>query len=161
MKKFLAVLLAVLMLACVFAACTKESNTYDGEVPVPVSDDINEAALNGEQAREYIKTQYSFDELGIDADADSVDFSYNESAYEYGGEKYILIKAMTFEKNDDVTIPDGSATYSTTIIGEYLVAYDGSKALMKDMKTGEFKEMGNRFDAYQSKGVTVASTEAE
>jgi len=161
MKKFAAVLLAVLILGAVFVACTKSNEDTTAEAPVPISDSIDEAVLNGEQARTFIKTQYTYKELGIDEDATNIDFSYNESAYEYKGDKFILIKAMTFERNPDVTTPDGEATYSTTIVGEYLVSYDAEKVLMKDKKTGEFKEMENRYEDYRAKGETVASTEAE
>ncbi len=159
MKKFTAVILTVLMLVCVFAACSK---SVKNETPMPVSGSSSEnAVISGAQAREYIKTQYTFKELGIKADEASVDFSYSESPYEFEGEEYTVIKAMTFEKNPDVTLADGSATYSTTIVGEYLVALDASKAYMKNMKTGAYTELDNRIDAYQTKGVTVASTEAE
>ena len=163
MKKFWALLLAALMLVCVFAACSsKDGSTGETvEAPVPVEDSIEEATLNGEQARDFIKTQYTFDELGIKEDESKIDFAYNESAYEYQGEKFVLIKAMTFERNPDVTTPEGDATYSTTVVGEYLVSYNAEKVLKKDMKTGEFSEMENRIEDYRSKGETVASTEAE
>ncbi len=160
MKKFWAVLLAGLILGCVFAACSKSTPGDNVEAPVPIPDSIEEAVLNGEKARDFIKTQYTYKELGIKK-KDNIDFAYNESAYEYQGEKFILIKAMTFERNADVTTPEGEATYTTAVVGEYLVSYDASKVLMKDMKTGEFNEMENRYEDYISKGETVASTEAE
>ena len=67
--------------------------------------------------------------------------------------QYIKVAANVMKKND-TTSKDGKQTYSLTPVGEYYISFNGDEVLMKDLKTGEYKKLDNRYQDYSAKGQT-------
>ncbi|MBO5494286.1 MAG: hypothetical protein J5964_01050 [Eubacterium sp.] len=159
MKRLLVAFAAALMLVCMLAGCTKSAEILDvTDMPTRLEEkvaDETDAVLDGPAAREFIKTQYTAEELGITDYEDSVDFAYRESTYEFDGEKYIVVEAISVTLNTDVTTEDGKETYSSTTVGQYLVSLDGKTVIKKDMATGEYSKLKSRITDYSAKGDTT------
>ncbi len=165
MKKVLAIVLSVLMVCSVFAACSAggkddESSTNNNTtVSTTKVIETEKAVIKDNDAINYIRDSYSEKELGL-ADVDK-DYSLMvaSNGVDIDGKQYVKVAANVMSKSD-VTSDDGETTYRFTAVGEYYISFDGQTVLMKDMKTGEYKELESRYDDYKSKGETV-HTETE
>ena len=147
MKKFLAVLLAAVTVACMFVACSKadDKNTTD-KAKIKDSDAIN-----------FIKTSYTKKELGLDKVKEKYDFMISQNGVKIGKKQYVKVAANIMKKND-TTSKDGKQTYSLTPVGEYYISFDGDEVLMKDLKSGKYEKLENRYQDYSAKGQTAQST---
>ncbi|MGN1329480.1 MAG: hypothetical protein ACI4V4_07250 [Eubacterium sp.] len=167
MKKVLAIILSVLMVGFVFVACSAESD--DKSEPATVAEDTyvsttetietEQAVVKESDAIHFIQDSYTAEELGLDKVEDDYTFMVGGSGVEIDGKKYVKVAANVMSQSD-VTTEEGSATYKLTPVGEYYISYDGKTVLMKNMETGEYSELQNRYDDYKEKGETV-QTEAE
>ena len=155
MKKFLAVLLAVITVVCMFVACskaddkstTKESSTASSVLPT------DKAKIKDSDAIDFIKNAYTKKELGLDKVKEKYSFMISENGVTIDKKQYVKVAANIMKKND-TTSKDGKQTYSLTPVGEYYISFDGSEVLMKDLKTGEYKKLDNRYQDYSAKGQT-------
>jgi hypothetical protein len=156
MKKILSILLASLMIVCVFAGC---SNSDAQDTAVEITTDS--AKIKNNDAIHYIEDSYTVEELGLADVTEDYSFMVVSDGFEYNGEYYIKVVANIVTQNEGVTAEDGSKTFSMKTVGEYLISYDATKVLMKNMDTEEYSELENRTADYSAKGETVASTETE
>ena len=67
---------------------------------------------------------------------------------------YDKVAANVMKKNSEKNA-DGKETYSLTPVGEYYISFDGQDVLMKDLKSGEYKKLENRYKDYKSKSETT------
>ncbi len=158
MKKFLAVLLAAVTVACMFVACSKadDKNTTQSTT-ASVENATDKAKIKDSDAINFIKTSYTKKELGLDKVKEKYDFMISQNGVKIGKKKYVKVAANIMKKND-TTSKDGKQTYSLTPVGEYYISFDGDEVLMKDLKSGKYKKLENRYQDYSAKGQTAQST---
>lgn len=158
MKKFLAVLLAAVTVACMFVACSKadDKNTTQSTT-VSVENATDKAKIKDSDAINFIKTSYTKKELGLDKVKEKYDFMISQNGVKIGKKQYVKVAANIMKKND-TTSKDGKQTYSLTPVGEYYISFDGDEVLMKDLKSGKYKKLENRYQDYSAKGQTAQST---
>ena len=158
MKKFLAVLLATVTVACMFVACSKadDKNTTQSTT-ASVENATDKAKIKDSDAINFIKTSYTKKELGLDKVKEKYDFMISQNGVKIGKKQYVKVAANIMKKND-TTSKDGKQTYSLTPVGEYYISFDGDEVLMKDLKSGKYKKLENRYQDYSAKGQTAQST---
>ena len=158
MKKFLAVLLAAVTVACMFVACSKadDKNTTQSTT-ASVENATDKAKIKDSDAINFIKTSYTKKELGLDKVKEKYDFMISQNGVKIGKKLYVKVAANIMKKND-TTSKDGKQTYSLTPVGEYYISFDGDEVLMKDLKSGKYKKLENRYQDYSAKGQTAQST---
>ena len=158
MKKFLAVLLAAVTVACMFVACSKadDKNTTQSTT-ASVENATDKAKIKDSDAINFIKTSYTKEELGLDKVKEKYDFMISQNGVKIGKKQYVKVAANIMKKND-TTSKDGKQTYSLTPVGEYYISFDGDEVLMKDLKRGKYKKLENRYQDYSAKGQTAEST---
>ncbi len=158
MKKFLAVLLAAVTVACMFVACSKadDKNTTQSTT-ASVENATDKAKIKDSDAINFIKTSYTKKELGLDKVKEKYDFMISQNGIKIGKKQYVKVAANIMKKND-TTSKDGKQTYSLTPVGEYYISFDGDEVLMKDLKSGKYKKLENRYQDYSAKGQTAQST---
>jgi uncharacterized protein (UPF0333 family) len=158
MKKFLAVLLAAVTVACMFVACSKadDKNTTQS-TSASVENATDKAKIKDSDAINFIKTSYTKKELGLDKVKEKYDFMISQNGVKIGKKQYVKVAANIMKKND-TTSKDGKQTYSLTPVGEYYISFDGDEVLMKDLKSGKYKKLENRYQDYSAKGQTAQST---
>lgn len=158
MKKFLAVLLAAVTVACMFVACSKadDKNTTQSTT-ASVENATDKAKIKDSDAINFIKTSYTKKELGLDKVKEKYDFMISQNGVKIGKKQYVKVAANIMKKND-TTSKDGKQTYSLTPVGEYYISFDGDEVLMKDFKSGKYEKLENRYQDYSAKGQTAQST---
>lgn len=158
MKKFLAVLLAAVTVACMFVACSKadDKNTTQSTT-ASVENATDKAKIKDSDAINFIKTSYTKEELGLDKVKEKYDFMISQNGIKIGKKQYVKVAANIMKKND-TTSKDGKQTYSLTPVGEYYISFDGDEVLMKDLKSVKYKKLENRYQDYSAKGQTAQST---
>ena len=158
MKKFVAVLLAAVTVACMFVACSKadDKNTTQSTT-ASVENATDKAKIKDSDAINFIKTSYTKKELGLDKVKEKYDFMISQNGVKIGKKQYVKVAANIMKKND-TTSKDGKQTYSLTPVGEYYISFDGDEVLMKDLKSGKYKKLENRYQDYSAKGQTAQST---
>lgn len=158
MKKFLAVLLAAVTVACMFVACSKadDKNTTQSTT-ASVENATDKAKIKDSDAINFIKTSYTKKELGLNKVKEKYDFMISQNGVKIGKKQYVKVAANIMKKND-TTSKDGKQTYSLTPVGEYYISFDGDEVLMKDLKSGKYKKLENRYQDYSAKGQTAQST---
>lgn len=158
MKKFLAVLLAAVTVACMFVACSKadDKNTTQSTT-ASVENATDKAKIKDSDAINFIKTSYTKKELGLDKVKEKYDFMISQNGVKIGKKQYVKVAANIMKKND-TTSKDGKQTYSLTPVGEYYISFNGDEVLMKDLKSGKYKKLENRYQDYSAKGQTTQST---
>lgn len=165
MKKVLAIVLSVFMVSSVFVACSKgnDDKKTTTTAPAPITQEAatktietQKAVIKESDAINFIRASYTDEELGL-ADVEK-DYSLmvSSSGVDIDGTKYIKVAANVMSKSD-VTTEDGKPTYNFEAVGEYYISFDGKTVMMKDMKTGKYKKLENRYDAYKAKGDTAKS----
>lgn len=159
MKKLLAVLLAAIIMACAFVACSKSDDKSSTTSSSTTSSVIatDKAKIKGEDAIKFIKTSYTKEELGLDKVKGEYSFMISNSGVTIDKKQYIKVAANIMKKND-TTSADGKQTYSLTPVGEYYISFDGDEVLMKDLESGKYKKLENRYQDYSAKGKTAADT---
>lgn len=158
MKKFLAVLLAAVTVACMFVACSKadDKNTTQSTT-ASVENATDKAKIKDSDAINFIKTSYTKKELRLDKVKEKYDFMISQNGVKIGKKQYVKVAANIMKKND-TTSKDGKQTYSLTPVGEYYISFDGDEVLMKDLKSGKYEKLENRYQDYSAKGQTAQST---
>ena len=158
MKKFLAVLLAAVTVACMFVACSKADNKNTTQsTTASVENATDKAKIKDSDAINFIKTSYTKEELGLDKVKEKYDFMISQNGVKIGKKQYVKVAANIMKKND-TTSKDGKQTYSLTPVGEYYISFDGDEVLMKDFKSGKYEKLENRYQDYSAKGQTAQST---
>ena len=158
MKKFLAVLLAAVTVACMFVACSKADNKNTTQsTTASVENATDKAKIKDSDAINFIKTAYTKEELGLDKVKEKYDFMISQNGVTIDKRQYVKVAANIMKKND-TTSKDGKQTYSLTPVGEYYISFDGDEVLMKDLESGKYKKLENRYQDYSAKGQTAEST---
>ena len=158
MKKFLAVLLAAVSVACMFVVCSKaDDKDTTQSTTASVENATDKAKIKDSDAINFIKTSYTKKELGLDKVKEKYDFMISQNGVKIGKKQYVKVAANIMKKND-TTSKDGKQTYSLTPVGEYYISFDGDEVLMKDLKSGKYKKLENRYQDYSAKGQTAQST---
>lgn len=154
MKKLLTVLLTFVVICSVLAACS------NGEKAKPIVTEgivTEEAKIKESNAIDFIKTQYTEEELGL-ADIDqNYQFMIASTGVEIDGKYYVKVAANVPVEND-TTAENGQQTYSMQTYGEYFISFDGETVLMRDQETGKTKKLENRYADYSQKGSTAAES---
>lgn len=142
MKKLLAVLLAVLMAATVFAACSKQSETEEDHGNVSETAEsasvitTDEAVLTNANAIEYMKL-YTAEELSLSQeDYDNCSFMVAGEGEEIDGDYYV--KVAVIQKNSQ-TDAEGNETFTFDSKGEYFIRYDAKRVMRRDLTSAEPK----------------------
>lgn len=152
-KKILAIILSAAVIITVFTACsgnsadeTDESSTHVTESHIPTQD----AVIKESDAAKFIEESYSAKELGLeDVDSD-YSFMVASSGVDIEGENYIKVVANIITKKNSTT-PDGKETFSLETVGEYYISYDGETVLKKDIESGSYSNLENKYDQYKEK----------
>lgn len=162
MKKLISILLAAAVLITIFAGCTADKKEDEGttESTLPSGQVTTaDAKIKDSDAINYIKNSYTAEELGLQDVAEDYSIMVASNGYEHDGSNYVKVVANIVIQNEDSTADDGSKTFSMKTVGEYLISFDGTKVLKKDMKTNKYSEMENRIADYSAKGTTEAVSE--
>jgi len=151
-------LLAAVTVACMFVACSKadDKNTTQSTT-ASVENATDKAKIKDSDAINFIKTSYTKKELGLDKVKEKYDFMISQNGVKIGKKQYVKVAANIMKKND-TTSKDGKQTYSLTPVGEYYISFNGDEVLMKDLKSGKYKKLENRYQDYSAKGQTAQST---
>lgn len=151
MKKFISLILAVLMFACAFAGCS--SQTDDDEHKHAEEEIVTaDAVIKDSDAIHFMQEAYTPEELGLAEVKDEYRFMVSTNGVIYNDEKYIKVVANVVTEKEGVTAEDGSKTFSLNAVGEYLISFDGKKVLMKNMDTAdEYTELESRVTDYSGK----------
>ena len=154
MKKLLAVLLAVITVGCVFVACSKaddkkETTTKSESTSFTVQNPTDKAKIKDKDAIDFIKNAYTPEELGLDKVKEKYSFMISSNGEKIDKKEYVKVAANVMKKNSEKNA-DGKETYSLTPVGEYYISFDGQEVLMKDLKSGEYKKLENRYKDYKS-----------
>ena len=141
-----------------FVACSKadDKNTTQSTT-ASVENATDKAKIKDSDAINFIKTSYTKKELGLDKEKEKYDFMISQNGVKIGKKQYVKVAANIMKKND-TTSKDGKQTYSLTPVGEYYISFDGDEVLMKDLKSGKYKKLENRYQDYSAKGQTAQST---
>lgn len=160
MKKILSILLCLCLTVCVFAGCSsKKSNSENKETTeTTVENPTDDAKIKDSDAIEFIKNAYTKKELGLDKVKEKYSFMISSSGEVIEGKKYIKVAANVMNKND-TTNASGQVTYTMKPVGEYYISYDGKTVLMKDLDSGKYTELENRYQDYSEKGNGTTTTE--
>lgn len=144
MKKFLSIILCVVIVCSAFVACSKnddkkvDTTTETTQTTQPTTDD---AKIKEADAIELIKS-YSAKELGLtDKQKKNCSFMVASNGVEIQDEDYIgdyYIKVIATVKNKHVD-KAGKETYTFDNKGEYYISYNGKTILKKDMKSEKEK----------------------
>ena len=160
MKKYLAVLLAVVIVSTTFIACSKSSDkketTAKESTSVTVENPTDKAKIKDADAINFIKTAYTAKELGLDKVKEEYSFMISSSGVKIDGKQYVKVAANVMKKNDE-TSANGKPTFSLTPVGEFYISYDGKEVLKKDLDSGEYTKLENKYQDYKAKGETVSS----
>lgn len=146
-----------MVLLMVFTACSgnnddaQEGSTFSGVA-------TEDAKIKEADAVRFIEQSYTEEELGLDKTDKDYSMMVSSSGIDIDGVKYVKVVANVITKKD-VTAEDGSDTFSMETIGEYFISFDGDKVLKRDMETGEYTELENRYEAYKEKGSTTTAEE--
>lgn len=167
MKKIIAVLLSVTVLAGVFAACSgkADSNQNEGSnvaigidgnelttkyrekkhtttvasISTTSGKKIDSAKISAKQASLLIQS-YSDEELGLTKEERQLcSIIVSDVIEEVDKDEYIKIMATI--KIAHIDQNTGEKTYTTDNKGEYYLQVKGKKLLKKDLETGKFTEM--------------------
>lgn len=154
MKKYISIVLAALVVATAFVACSKADDqtttvaesTSSIEYQLKENEIVtDEATIKSGEAANFIKNSYSIEELGL-ADKENYSFMEHGVGLVYNGNNYVVVEAMvkTVVGQDE----NGNDSYHLDTVGTYLVSFDGQEVLMKDGDT--YKELENRYADYQA-----------
>lgn len=160
MKKVLVFLTAAVLIISVFTACSAKNESESSTQTTVATIPTKKALIKESDAINFIKNSYTEEELGLADVKEDYSLMISSSGKDIDGEKYVVIAANVMSQSD-VTTDDGKPTYSFEMVGEYCISFDGKTVLMKDMKTGEYNELDNRYDEYKSKGETSATSKTE
>lgn len=133
MKKFLAIVLSVVVVATAFVACSK--NNGEGEnISTTETITTDKAVIKEADSINLIKS-YSASELGLtDEEYKECSFMVASSGIELDGKFYVKVIATVKTKHTD---EDGNETFTFDNKGEYYISYDGKTILQKNMKVEE------------------------
>lgn len=152
-KKILAIILSAAVMITVFTACsgnsadeTDESATHVTESHIPTRD----AVIKESDAAKFIEESYSAKELGLEDVESDYSFMVASSGVDIEGENYIKVVANIITKKNSTT-PDGKETFSLETVGEYYISYDGETVLKKDIESGSYSNLENKYDQYKEK----------
>lgn len=139
MKKFLPIILCLVIVCGLFAACsndkTEDDTTTTTETTAITTDDAK--ITQGDAIR--LIESYSNEELGITAEQrDECSFLVAGEGEEIDGEFYIKVIAAVKQQH---VAEDGSTTFTFDEKGAYFIRYDGEQVMSKDMTTGEYKDL--------------------
>lgn len=154
MKKLSAILLTFIVVCSVLVACSKEP-----AAPIQKEGIVTEAAkIKENNAIEFIQSQYTEEELGLDKIDQNYQFMIASTGVMINGENYVKVVANVPVKND-TTAENGKETYSMQTYGEYFISFDGQTVLIRDQKSGETRELENRYADYSQKGDAAAKSD--
>lgn len=130
MKKFLAILLSVVVVATAFVACSKNNN--ENETPGTAETITTDKAVIKEADSINLIKSYSAEELGLtEEEYKECSFMVASSGIELDGKYYIKVIATVKTKHTD---EEGKETFTFDNKGEYYISYDGKTILQKNMK---------------------------
>lgn len=140
MKKFLAVLISVIIVMMAFAACTpNEPEDHGNETEAPVSATeltTGTAVLRSSSATEYIKL-YTAEELSLSQeDYENCSYIVHSTGIEIEGDYYINVAVVNMIPHTD---ENGKETFTFDTKGDYYIRYDGKRVLKKDLSSDEAK----------------------
>lgn len=139
MKKFLPIILCLVIVCGLFAACsndkTEDDTTTTTETTAITTDDAK--ITQGDAIR--LIESYSNEELGITAEQRAeCSFLVAGEGEEIDGKFYIKVIAAVKQQH---VAEDGSITFTFDEKGAYFIRYDGEQVMSKDMTTGEYKDL--------------------
>lgn len=139
MKKFLSIILCVVVVASAFVACSKaENNDAEGDKTEVYTSEVvttDDAIIKEADAINLIQS-YSAKELGLtEEEYKECSFMVASSGIELDGKYYIKVIATVKTEHKD----GENVTYTFDNKGEYYISYNGKQILQKDMKSEEEK----------------------
>lgn len=136
MKKAFVVLLSVILICTVFAACSNKSKDQPTTIPTATAapyekSTTDTAVIKNGDAAEFIKS-YSAKELALtDEEKKECSFLTNDSGVKIGDDYYIsVIAAYKVEEKGE----DGKTYIKFDHRGEYYIRYDGKQIMRKNIK---------------------------
>lgn len=140
--------MAVVMVCVCFVSCSSPAKEEEKEVnttAVPTE----KAKIKESEAIHFIQDAYTAEELGL-ADIDkNYSFMVASDGVEIDGKNYIKVVANVIVRND-VTSEDGKETFSMETMGEYYISFDAKEVMMKNIETGKFIELENRYESFKA-----------
>ena len=142
MKKTLVILLSIVLIFALFAACKKQTKDQPTTIPSETVQHVVEtttdlAKIKSGDAVDYIKS-YSAKELSLtDKEKKECSFLTNNSGIKIKDDYYVsVIAAYPNSKKGE----DGKTYTTFDHRGEYFIRYDGKQVLKKNMKNKEKDE---------------------
>lgn len=136
MKKFIAVIMCLVLSCGVFIACSKDDKKSDSGKTTKTTTEIatSDATISGSQAIALLKS-YSKKELSLSDVKEDYQFMLSTVGTQIDGQKYVRAEAGAMVENgkDD----DGNKTYTKKEYGVFFISFDGSKILIQK-KDGKY-----------------------
>ena len=138
MKKFLPIILCLILVCTLFTACANNDTTDETTTTEPTVITTDNAKITQGDAIRLIQS-YSNEELGITEEQRSeCSFLVAGEGDEINGNYYIKVIAAVKQEH---VADDGSVTYTFDENGAYFIRYDGEQVMSKDMTSGEYKDL--------------------
>lgn len=154
-------MLAAVLIGSAFAGCSddkkeeKKKEESTSKVTVDPEYATDKAVIKEIEAINFIKESYSEKELGLDKTDEDYSLMIASTATEIEGEKYVNVVANVRHESDTTT-KDGGKTFTFKTVGSYFISFDGKTVLKKDLKTGKYSELENRYSKFKEKSTSAA-----
>ncbi len=131
LKKILAVVCCIFVLATAFAGCSSSADN-SGDTTKQITTD--KAKIKDADAIALIKT-YSADELGLDGSVDDYKIMVGSSGEKIDNDYYVKVIAAKISE------PDANGSVNIEQYGQYYISYDGKTILSYNSDTSEYVPM--------------------
>lgn len=157
MKRIVSLIISLVLICTVLAGCSakdtdkdngKDIQPTDNTVVVPTDD----AIVKDSNAIQYIESNFSREELGLDKVGDDYKLMVSSNGVKYDGERYVKVVAGVVTENEGVTTDDGKKTYSLNTVAEFLISFDGKTVLKKAEGENDYTKLKSKTPDYSAKG---------
>lgn len=144
MKKYLSIILCIVVILSAFVACSGKDKGKDNETDGTTTTTAlaTDAAKIKEADAINLIQSYDAKELGLDKDViKECSFMVASSGEHIDEQKadYIKVIATIKQAHEDAETKEVTYTFDTK--GEYYIRFDGKQILSKNVETGEYTEM--------------------
>lgn len=146
MKKYIAIILCLTLIASAFVACSGKDKNKENEKVVATSQESTEITTDKAKIKEAdavnLMMSYSAKELGLtDKDMKECSFMVASNGEYLEAQKDYYIKVIAVIKQAHENAETKEITYTFDYKGEYFIRYDGKQILQKNQETEEYTEM--------------------
>ena len=157
MKRILSLIISLVLICTVLAGCSAKDTDKDNGNDIQPTDNTaivptDDATVKDSNAIQYIESNFSREELGLDKIGDDYKLMVSSNGVKYDGERYVKVVAGVMSENEGVTTDDGKKTYSLNTVAEFLISFDGKTVLKKAEGENDYTKLKSKTPDYSAKG---------